>query len=209
MRLLGRIALGCLCILPLMAQADTTAVKQLRSILMGFHSMSANFVQKTYDSGGALKNTATGEMALSRPNRFRWQINYPSKQIYLVDGHYFWNYNQQLEQAVKQKITLSVSGSPAALLSGTMTEIESEFTINQPKQRLSAVLFTLIPKDSNSEFESIQLQFHGNQLNAMKLFDKLGQTSEITFTHIQINQPQDPELYRFTPPQGTDVIEGD
>ena len=36
--------------------------------------------------------------------------------------------------------------------------------------------------------------------------DAFGQRTEIQFENVLINQPAEPDLFLFTPPEGTDVV---
>jgi outer membrane lipoprotein carrier protein len=43
-------------------------------------------------------------------------------------------------------------------------------------------------------------------LKAMELHDNFGQTTILTFSHLEQNPKLKPELFKFIPPEGADVI---
>ena len=67
----------------------------------------------------------------------------------------------------------------------------------------------MIPKDRNSQFEKISIGFRDNQLLVMEMQDALGQTTILTFDKLQLNPVIDDARFRFTPPEGVDVIRAD
>jgi outer membrane lipoprotein carrier protein len=48
--------------------------------------------------------------------------------------------------------------------------------------------------------------FRGNDLAALEIVDSFGQRSVLTFTRMEVNAAVSPELFRFKPPQGVDVV---
>jgi outer membrane lipoprotein carrier protein len=64
-----------------------------------------------------------------------------------------------------------------------------------------------VPGQKGSDFERVSLGFDGrNELAAMELVDKLGQTTTIEFSRVMRGAALDAALFRFVPPQGADVI---
>jgi outer membrane lipoprotein carrier protein len=63
-----------------------------------------------------------------------------------------------------------------------------------------------VPRTPDTAFERIRLGFGKTGLEAMELRDQFGQTTVIKFSTIERNAKLAPELFRFTPPKGVDVI---
>ena len=56
-------------------------------------------------------------------------------------------------------------------------------------------------------FEKVRMGFKGNTLDTMELYDHLGQVTVIRFSRIERNPKLAADPFKFTPPQGADVIE--
>jgi outer membrane lipoprotein carrier protein len=52
----------------------------------------------------------------------------------------------------------------------------------------------------------VRIGFDKGELASMFLADKLGQVTQLTFTHSSRNASFAPDLFSFTPPAGVDVI---
>ena len=63
-----------------------------------------------------------------------------------------------------------------------------------------------VPKSKENTFERIRLGFGQSGLEAMELRDQFGQTTVIKFAGVERNPKIAPEVFRFTPPKGADVI---
>jgi outer membrane lipoprotein carrier protein len=64
-----------------------------------------------------------------------------------------------------------------------------------------------VPKQKGTDFERVSLAFtSGNELAAMELIDKLGQTTTIEFSQVKRGLPLADSVFRFVPPEGADVI---
>ncbi len=178
-----------------------TPVQQLTKLLSDFQAMQANFTQVVNS-----KQTNKGTMAIQRPGKFRWQIESPNKQVIIADGKNIWIYDVDLEQAVKQKMNAQYGVNPAMLLSGSVTELQKYFSVTKLK-KTPGLWFELKPKQQNSMFQSVQMQFVDGQLKSMLVSDNLGNKSVITFSNAIINAKSNPNLFKFTAPKGVDVIE--
>ena len=63
-----------------------------------------------------------------------------------------------------------------------------------------------MPKNRDTAFERVRLGFGKAGLQAMELRDAFGQVTVITFADMERNPRISPEVFRFTPPKGVDVI---
>lgn len=198
--------LTCIC-----AHAATTnASTQLSSLLNNFHSMQAQFTQTIYDPQGNAIQRSAGQMALQRPGKFRWETRQPAPQLAIADGRYVWSYDKQLQQVTRRpQETNDNKSSPAALLSGSISGLSAQFNINSvaPIARTDAG-FSLIPINKNAAFQAVRLYFNHGTLRTMRLIDNLDQTTVIQFQQVIINSAINPNLFRFIPPAGVDVVTG-
>lgn len=193
--------LACLVSVPVAA----AAIDKLHHFLQSTQSLRADFSQTVVGKNFRPGQASSGVMMISRPGRFRWQIDKPYSQLLVGDGQRVWIYDPDLRQVTVKKAGPALGGTPAALLAGDNT-LEKAFDLREVGEHDGLDWLEAIPKSTESGFEKIRLGFVGNELRAMSLLDSLGQTSALQFSHVERNPHLAPTLFRFTPPAGTDVL---
>lgn len=186
-----------------LVRADATA--ELVSLLGDMSSFKADFLQITLDAKGNHLQQNKGVIAVKKPDLFYWNTEPPMEQLLVSDGEQLWFYDPELEQVTVQPLDRRVTQTPALLLSGDVTQLQSSYQITAQRQDESQY-FLLTPKDPGSLFEKLKLTFSKGRLVQMHLADSLGQKSSLEFSNAQVNIPLDPKLFQFTPPEGVDLI---
>lgn len=200
------VALLLLCCAPVAFGADTAAGRQkVEGFLQGLQSLQANFKQTLADRAGMVVEQASGELAIRRPDRFRWDYREPNSQVIVADGTRIWLYDSDLEQVTVRKLDATLSATPAMLLSG-QGNLQDNFTVVQTSQEGATQWVRMEPKRDDTDFKWVRLGFEGATLKFMQLADKLGQTTTLEFSQLQRNPAIDPSRFTFTVPAGADVI---
>lgn len=211
MRRFAALLLLCFAHLALGAQtvdrsADTTAGRQkVEGFLQGLQSLQAQFKQTLSDRAGQIVEEASGELAIRRPDRFRWDYREPNQQVIVADGTRIWLYDSDLEQVTVRKLDATLSATPAMLLSG-QGNLQDNFTVVQTSQEGAIQWVRMEPKRDDTDFKWVRLGFDGATLKFMQLADKLGQTTTLEFSQVQRNPAIDSSRFTFTVPAGADVI---
>jgi outer membrane lipoprotein carrier protein len=185
--------------------ASAGAIDKLQHFLDTTKTVRADFAQTVVARNGHRAQASSGVMMLSRPGKFRWQIEKPYHQLLLGDGEKVWIHDPDLRQVTVRKVGAALGGTPAALLAGDNT-IEKEFTLREAGEAAGLEWLEAVPKVQDSGFEKVRLGFAGNELQAMELLDSLGQTTLLRFSRLERNPRLAPSLFRFIPPANTDVI---
>ena len=182
------------------------SVARVEAYLGSLKTLSAGFVQIVQDKQGQVTERATGTLLISRPNRFRWDYKQPYVQTIVADGKKLWLYDPDLDQVTVRTLEQGLGATPAMLLSGS-GNVGDAFTAGPVEQQQSLTWSRLVPKQKGSDFERVSLGFDArNELAAMELVDKLGQTTTIQFAQVKRGAALDDSLFRFVPPKGADVI---
>jgi outer membrane lipoprotein carrier protein len=188
------------------AQGSQDAVSRVESYLASFRTLSAEFAQTVRNREGQPTERASGILALSRPDRFRWDYRQPYVQTIVADGERLWLYDSDLEQVTVRDLRAGLGSTPAMLLSGS-GRVADAFESAGVERKGDWTWHRLRPREAGSDFESVGLALDGRgELAAMELSDKLGQVTVIEFSAVRRNPPLDAALFRFTPPPGADVI---
>jgi outer membrane lipoprotein carrier protein len=181
-------------------------VEELKTLLRETSTARAHFAQIVLDSNMRTLQQVTGTMQFSRPGKFRWEYDKPYEQLIVGDGVRVWLYDKDLNQVTVRRVDRAIGSSPAALLAGS-NEIEKDYTLKGlPGSGDGLDWLEAVPRAPDTAFERIKLGFGRSGLEAMELRDAFGQITVIKFSTIERNAKLPPELFRFTPPKGADVI---
>jgi len=187
------------------AQTAQAGQQKVESFLQGLVCLQAQFKQTLTDRSGQPTEEASGTLAISRPDRFRWDYREPYSQVIVADGARIWIYDSDLEQVTVRKLDETLSATPAMLLSGR-SNLADNFAVTQASQEGSVEWIRMEPRRDDTDFKWIRLGFEGAVLKYMQLADKLGQTTSLEFSKVERNPPLDPSRFTFTVPPGADVI---
>ncbi len=198
-----RILLTLLCLLPGLASAAATDA--LKVFLTQTQTVKARFAQMVLDKNLKPLQQAQGIMQFSRPGKFRWDYQKPYEQVIVGDGSKLWIYDKDLNQVTVRKLDRALGASPAALLAGS-NDLERDFKLSNLGMEKGLDWLEALPKSRESVFERVRMGFGKSGLEAMELRDQFGQTTVITFADVERNPRIAADVFRFTPPQGADVI---
>jgi len=84
--------------------------------------------------------------------------------------------------------------------------VDKNFSVTELGEKDGLQWVTLAPKIKDTDFQSVRLGFKGDDVMVMELTDSLGNTTRITFSHVQRNVAVADDVFQFTPPAGADVI---
>lgn len=197
-------ALTMMLALPVTALASQGAAR-LATMLEPLETYQASFEQQILDGSGQRLQQASGTMWLSRPGKFRWEVDAPYQQEVISDGSEVYLYDPDLEQVTVQALDQRVTHTPALLLSGSASELTENYDVTRQQQG-SNETFRLVPKSPDTLFEELEMTFRGEELRGLEMTDSTGQRTAIEFRDVRMNQSIDDRRFTFEIPDGTDVI---
>lgn len=196
----------CLALLTASAAVSAGAIGSLKNFVQNSRTVRAEFLQTVIDRSGRIVQRGGGTMQFERPGKFRWVYKKPYEQLIVGDGDRIWFYDRDLNQVTVRALDAALGSSPAALLAGS-SDIENTFDLAELGLQGDTEWLEATPKARESTFEWVRLGFtQKGALKAMELQDHFGQTTVLTFSQLEQNPGLAPELFRFSPPQGADVI---
>ena len=185
--------------------ASAAGIDALRTFLQQTTTGKARFAQIVVDKNLKQLQQATGTMQFARPGKFRWEYEKPYEQLIVGDGSRLWVYDKDLNQVSVRKLDTALGDSPAALLAGS-NEIEKTYILTNLGNQEGLDWLEAVPKSKENAFERIRLGFSQSGLEAMELRDQFGQVTVIKFASVERNPKLSPDLFKFVPPKGADVI---
>jgi outer membrane lipoprotein carrier protein len=185
--------------------AFASPASEVDKYLDGLATWSADFTQTIDDGHGNVTRSAAGKLYLQRPGKFRWDYADPSEQLILADGKQIWFYDKDLQQANVRGMDASLANTPAVLLSGG-GPVSSQFEVTALPPSDGLQWYQLVPKHADTDFQLVRIGFRNGDLASMFLADKLNQITQLTFGNSKRNAKFTPDLFKFVPPRGVDVI---
>ncbi len=185
---------------------EASAINSLKAFIQDTRTVRAVFLQTVLDKNARVVQKGGGTMQFERPGKFRWVYEKPYEQLIVGDGTRIWFYDRDLNQVTERKLDLAIGSSPAALLAGS-SGIETSFDLTEIGLQGDTEWVEAKPKAKEGAFEWVRLGFtREGVLKAMELHDNFGQTTVLTFSRLEQNLRLAPELFKFNPPEGADVI---
>ena len=185
--------------------ASAAPVDTLREFVRDVKSGHAQFTQTVTSPDGAKKKSSSGSFDFARPNRFRFAYAKPFEQSIVADGEKVWIYDRDLNQVSSRRITQALGATPAALLAGG--SLDKDFELSNLPAKDGLEWAEAKPRAKDGAFQSVRVGFKGKDLAALEIVDSFGQRSLLRFDAFAANATIPAETFRFTPPEGADVIE--
>ncbi len=191
--------------LSLSLSAAESATEKLNTFVQDVVTFKAKFKQTVLDSRGQILEEAHGFFILERPGKFRWDYEQPYPQHIIADGERIWFYDVDLEQVTVTPQLEALADTPATLLSGD-TLPEDKYLLADIPSDDGLLWVELIPKNVESNFQTITLAFDQYGLNQMIMKDSFEQKTRLVFSQTSENEELLPDVFVFTPPTGVDVV---
>jgi outer membrane lipoprotein carrier protein len=188
-----------------LANSSGPARAELERFTTGLESFQAEFTQTVKSQDGRVQDQTHGEVWLQSPDKLRWVYYGDFPEIIVADGSNVWVYDVSLEQVTVAPQSGQASDSPLMILAD-VSQLDQQFQVTELGDFNEMLLLELKSLDAESEFERILLGLDSNGIRMMAMEDAFGQRTEVQFEKMLRNPPADPTLFKFTPPQGTDVV---
>jgi outer membrane lipoprotein carrier protein len=187
--------------------ASAAALDQFKSFVASTQSAKGEFTQQQLGKSKSGKATpaSSGSFVFARPGKFIWTYRKPYEQVLQADGETLYIYDKDLNQVTTRKLGNALGSSPAAILFGS-NKLEENFTLSEAGARDGMEWLNATPKAKDTSFEQISIGLKDGVPMAMELKDTFGQTSRLTFTNFQRNPQLGAQQFKFTAPQGADVV---
>ncbi|MDQ3288312.1 MAG: outer membrane lipoprotein chaperone LolA [Pseudomonadota bacterium] len=188
------------------SSAMAGARDELNAFTKGLKGLDGQFTQQVFDTNGKLKETASGQLALSAPRLFRWEYVKPYPQLIVADGSKVWIYDEDLEQVTVRPQGVEEQSNPLAALINP-GKLDTMFVVQDAGKAAGLEWLTLSPRnEEEASFRSARLGFDGARLARMEVVDALGQRTEIGFSNWKRNPKFAGGTFKYSPPAGVDVI---
>jgi outer membrane lipoprotein carrier protein len=204
----------CLSLASAVAAAEDvhTIAKAVDNHYNNLRSLQAEFTQ--IYRGNEIERTESGTLWLKKPGKMRWEYRSPREKLFLSDGKNAWFYVPGDRQVRKSSVAkLDDLRSPLAFLLGkTKLEKELDGLSTAPDMRPleeGNVVLRGIPKALADRVGLVILEITPKWHITRILIEEIGgAATEYRITAQREGISLADERFRFVPPPGTEVIEG-
>jgi outer membrane lipoprotein carrier protein len=172
-------------------------------------TFKAKFIQKAFVQIMDQTQNAVGEVIIKKPGKMKWVYKNPDLQTLIVNEKTFWLYVPEENQVTKASIKdVYTANTPALFLSGEGKLIDS-FRLEKVIKQKNTSQVMLLPLEKDRGMEKLALLVDNNkyQILGSKVYDSLGNVTELKFESIEINQSFPDSLFDFEVPDGVDLVD--
>ena len=192
----------------LSANGDAAILEAVQKKYEQTRSFKAKFVQKSYLKIMGQSQVAEGEVAIQKPGKMKWDYRAPDRQILITNDTTLWLYLPEENQVTKMPVeSIYSSNTPALFLAGE-GQLKETFHIESATKNDHGWTLILVPKELDNNIDRLIL-FTDNsyQITGSTVYDKLGNTTKILFSDIQIDPGFPAGTFQFRLPEGVELID--
>jgi len=173
-------------------------------------SFSADFEQASRLTALDVTEIAKGKAWFSHPGKMKWAYESSDNHEIITNGKNLWIYRPEENQVMTgDAAPFFQSGSGGAFLAD-IRKIREEFIIEPGKSGKNFAQLMLTPKKQTPELAKIRITVNlpGYEISVVETENIYGDTTRFIFTKITFST-FDEQIFEFTPPPGTEIIEMD
>jgi len=182
--------------------------------------MHAKFLQE-YSESGRVTRTEAGVAYFRRPGKMRWEYASPEANLFVVDGKFAWFY-VPADHTVSRVATRESNDwrTPLALLAGEMKVnrvcSRVKLAAEQPRDT-NLVRVDCAVRGTEKETKSgkppdtayFEIAKTSGELRRVVVTGSGGVRMDMQFSDWKFDPPAADELFRFQPPKGVAIVDGD
>lgn len=173
-------------------------------------TLVADFVQLNEMPAYNRKTKSTGDIAVKRPDKLRWQTLEPDPNLLVSNGKKFWFYTPPFDEEEPGQVIVRRSSDVQSELANALLAGQFSKARGMKIERKSAAHYVLTPKAgtagtvANAE---VVLDVKENLIKKVILTHRGGNRSEITLKNVELGKELPDSMFEFKPPANTTVVE--
>jgi outer membrane lipoprotein carrier protein len=210
---------------PISAQNPREVVGRFEHAYRSAKTLQAHFFQRYLDNGREVRSEA-GVAYFGRPGKMRWEYQSPEPNLYIIDGKWAWFYVPADHTVTRTRAKQSSDWrTPLAILAGEMKVsricARSEIARGQQPVHADGVVLSCQLRGSEpspsaaSNAQTLgtsvlfEVQRDTGELSRILVTDPGGVQVEFRFANWKFDPRIDAALFRFAPPRGVTIVDGD
>ncbi|HYM05244.1 MAG TPA: outer membrane lipoprotein carrier protein LolA [Terriglobales bacterium] len=203
--------LAAAAILPAIA-ANAPTERVLKEVERRYNQASTLQVAfaETYTAPSRAPRTESGTLYLRKPGRMRWDYSSPPGKLFISDGKNVYLYLPSSNRVEKMKLKETEDmRAPLAFLLGKLN-FEKEFQNIQLRAEGDGTLITAEPKAGNLPYSKVEFSVSPTfEIRKLRVSNLDQSILDFAFSAEKLNPPLPETMFRFQPPPGAEVEEGE
>ena len=173
------------------------------------NTFQAQFTQKSFLRILGQSQKAEGVVYIKKPGKMKWEYNAPDRQVLISNPEGLWLYLPDEQQVTKMQVQSVYSSNTPALFLAGRGQLTQSFSIKKVTEKDGLYIAELIPRDKLKNLAKMVLLADKNnfQIVGSRVYDNLGNKTEMIFRKIQTNPDLDENIFSFEVPKGVEVID--
>ncbi len=195
------------------AMSPHDIASRLQQEYLKTRTMRADFKQVAISASGRHKREGAGFLRLAKPNLMRWDYTSPTAQVLVSDGKFISMYFAAEKQMINIAASRYLSSDVTYSFFTGKGNILRDFVVSAPRAEDKELMagtyeIEIVPRRDNSQIDHIDLWVdqHSFILKRLRMTDKFGSHTDITFSNVQRNIKIRPDVFKYSPPAGTEII---
>jgi outer membrane lipoprotein carrier protein len=161
-----------------------------------------------YTPAGRPRRTESGQLALRKPGKMRWDYSAPKGKLFVSDGKYLWLFTPDDNKAERMKLKESDDmRAPLAFLLGKL-DFQKEFRNLVAKPEGSGFRITAEPKTDTLPYSAVEFVVTADQqIQVVKVTGFDHSILEFHFEQEKVDPALDAKLFQFQVPKGAQLVE--
>jgi outer membrane lipoprotein carrier protein len=190
----------------LIALSLSAQASEIDNAAAAMAGMEASFTQRFTPKGFTNSQVESGSVIFGTLPMMRWTYSKPEEKVFVFDGSrssFYVAADKQVTVATlddrrKSELPFLLIGDPAAR--------ERLFIVKESKRGGNTVV-SLQPRDSSATIRNITLTIASNThlIQQLQYSDREGNRTVFDFSGFR-RRPMSPDLFRFAPPPGVEVV---
>ena len=173
----------------------------------GARSLTAHFDQR-YHAPGRLPRAESGELALRKPARMRWDYSSPRGKAFLCDGKWIWFYTPTARKVERTPLKETDDfRAPLAFLLGKLN-FHREFGQLTLRESGADAVIEASPKTGKLPYSRVEFTIApDHQIRRVVVTGQDQSVMEFVFSAEKLNAAVAETAFRFVPPPGVPVVD--
>jgi outer membrane lipoprotein carrier protein len=168
-------------------------------------SFSAKF-DETITRPGAPPLRRSGVIYYQKPGKIRWEFDGPQPETIVSDGTTIYDYDPGLNQVVETPLASAFRSEAAAAFLVGAGNVKRDFNAQAMAPDSGEIVhLVLTPKKGGERIEA-GIERETYNIATLSIGDAMGNRTNLSFSNIVLNQPLHPAQFKFTPPDGADIV---
>ncbi len=211
MRLAG---LG-LCVLALLiamvpgAYAEENITARMQQTYEGLKAFDAKFTQVLRNTSSGEEQERSGMLFFKKPNLVRWETTQPENELLIVGKSIVWDYFADEGMAYKYATENVLDSKTMIRFISGQARLDEDFWLTKEGEENGMKKLNLVPKSPEPQLVQAYVWVDPKTALAHKILlqDFYGNENEVTFEDMRTNPDMPLDLFEFTPPPGTEVMD--